>query len=108
LLYHQTIADIDHVRAECWKLYHTNSDDGTSFFSNNNKKVTTKDRLQALRTILQADVARFELLSRGEVVMSVKSLNERIDAIKLAQSQSQRQQIRQQQQQPQTQRKPIV
>ena len=30
----------------------------------NNRKVTTKDRLQALRTILQADIARFELLSQ--------------------------------------------
>jgi hypothetical protein len=84
--YHQTIADIDHVRAECWKLYHApaTTDDGISFIRTNPIKVSTKDRLQALRTILQADIARFELLSRGEVVMSVKSLNERIDAIKLA------------------------
>ena len=53
----------------------------------NNRKITTKDRLQALRIILQADIARFELLCKGEVVMSVKSLNERINAIKLDQGQ---------------------
>ena len=76
--YRQTIEDIDHVRGECWKLYHTTAEDDVSLFSGNTKKVTTKDRLQALRTILQADIARFELLSRGEVVMSVKSLNERL------------------------------
>lgn len=69
--YHQTIADIDHVRGECWNMYHST-----------NKKITPKDKLQALRTILQSDIARFELLSRGEMVMSVKALNERINAIK--------------------------
>lgn len=69
--YHQTIADIDHVRGECWNMYHST-----------NKKITPKDKLQALRTIGQLDIARFELLSRGEMVMSVKSLNERIKSIK--------------------------
>jgi DNA-binding CsgD family transcriptional regulator len=73
--YHQTIADIDHVRGECWNMYHST-----------NKKITPKDRLQALRVIGQLDIARFELLSRGEVVMSVKSLNERINAIKSSQA----------------------
>ena len=92
--YRQTILDIDHARHECWKLYNTDA---------NNKKVTTKDRIQTLRTIIQADVARFELLSKGELVMSVKSLNERIEAIKLNQSQVQTSQ------QPQTQqRTPVV
>ena len=81
--YHQTIADIDHVRGECWKLYNanTNSNNITELF-NNDKKVTTKDRLLALKTILQADIARFELLSRGKLVMSVKALNERVNALK--------------------------
>ena len=39
--YHQTIADIDHVRGECWNMYHST-----------NKKITPKDRLQALRTMV--------------------------------------------------------
>ena len=48
--YHQTIADIDHVRGECWKLYNANNNTNNVvelFNSNNDKKVTTKDRLQA-------------------------------------------------------------
>lgn len=77
--YHQTIADIDHVRGECWKLYHADSDDdNTSFFDKGSRKITTKDRLQVFRTILQADIARFELLSRGEMVMCVKAMEERL------------------------------
>jgi len=86
--YQQTIADIDHVRGECWKLYHvdsSNDDDSTSFFGNGkgsrNKKITTKDRLQALRTILQADIARYELLSQGEVIMSVKGIQEQLNIL---------------------------
>lgn len=75
--YHQTISDIDHVRAECWKLYHSDSSYDIAFLANN-RKVTTKDRLQALRTILQADLARFELLSQGEMVMCVKAMEERL------------------------------
>ena len=87
--YHQTIADIDHVRRECWKLYNANTDDSTiSFFNNNTIKVTTKDRLQALRTILQADVARFELLSKGEVIMSVKGIQEQLNLLLERQQQS--------------------
>ena len=81
--YHQTIADIDHVRGECWKLYNANSNSSNNITElfNSDRKITTKDRLQALRTILQADIARFELLSRGEMVMSLKSLEERISNI---------------------------
>ena len=53
-----------------------------NMYHSTNKKITPKDKLQALRTILQSDIVRFELLSRGEMVMSVKALNERINAIK--------------------------
>lgn len=87
--YHQTVADIDHVRGECWNMYHST-----------NKKITTKDKLQALRTIGQLDLARFELLSRGEVVMSVKSLNERINTIKAGLGQTQADQSQQPQRRP--------
>jgi predicted transcriptional regulator len=76
--YRQTILDLDHTRHECWNIYHST-----------NKKITPKDKLQALRTIGQLDLVRFELLKNGELVMSVKSLNERINAIKLAQNPSQ-------------------
>lgn len=72
--YRQTILDIDHARHECWKLYNTDN--------NNSKKVTTKDRIQVLRTIIQADIARFQLLERGEAVLSVKALNDKIEDLK--------------------------
>jgi HTH domain len=65
--YRQTILDLDHARHECWNMYNST-----------NKKITAKDRLQALRIIGQLDLARFELLSKGELIMSVKALNERV------------------------------
>ena len=67
LLYRQTILDLDHARHEYWNMYNST-----------NKKITAKDRLQALRIIGQLDLARFELLSKGELIMSVKALNERV------------------------------
>ena len=77
--YRQTILDLDHARHECWTMYNNTND----------KKITPKDRLQALRTIGQLDLARFELLSRGEVIMSIKALNERVNALKPAAEQEQ-------------------
>ena len=65
--YRQTILDLDHARHEYWNMYNST-----------NKKITAKDRLQALRIIGQLDLARFELLSKGELIMSVKALNERV------------------------------
>jgi hypothetical protein len=73
--YRQTILDIDHARHECWKLCNTDN-------NNISKKVTTKDRIQALRTIIQADIARFQLLERGEAMLSVKALNDKIEDLK--------------------------
>lgn len=71
--YRQTILDLDHARHECWKIYNTDEGD---------KRVTMRDRLQALRTIIQADQARFELLERGESVLSVKALTDEVRELK--------------------------
>jgi hypothetical protein len=78
--YRQTILDLDHARHICWQIINEEN--------NSNNKITTKDRIQAARTIIQADQIRFELLSNGEGVLAAKNLSDRVDAITKEQEQT--------------------
>jgi hypothetical protein len=58
---------------EAWRIYH-----------HNNNEVSVKDKLSALKLIVESNEARFKLLSEGPSVVAVKSLEERLNKIEIA------------------------
>jgi len=71
--YKQSIYGIEEAKREAWKVYHRN-----------NNQVSIKEKLSALKLIAEANEARFELLSEGNSVLAVKSLEERLNKIEIA------------------------
>jgi hypothetical protein len=80
--YKDLLDDINKVRLNAWAIYYN--------FSDSEKH----EKLLSLKTVIANNTEMFNLLSQGPTVMAVKSLNERINAIKLAQNQGQQRQGR--------------
>jgi IS30 family transposase len=70
--YKQSIHGIEEAKREAWKIYHNNND------------VSLKEKLSALKLIVESNEARFKLLSEGPSILVVKSLEERLNKIEIA------------------------
>ena len=66
--YKQSIDGIEEARREAWRLY-------------SDENVTTKEKLAALRLIIESNVVKFRLLSEGPSVLAIKTLEERVTKI---------------------------
>ena len=66
--YTQSLEGINEAKRESWKIY-------------NDEKTPTRERLLALKIIMQADETRFRLLSEGPSVLAFKTLQERLHKI---------------------------
>lgn len=53
-------------------------------YHNNNNQVSVKEKLAALKLIVESNEVRFKLLSEGPSVLAVKSLEERLNKIEIA------------------------
>jgi IS30 family transposase len=71
--YKQSIDGIEETKREAWKIYH-----------HNNNQVSVKEKLSALKLIVESNEARFKLLSEGPSVLAVRSLEERLNKIEIA------------------------
>jgi hypothetical protein len=58
--YKQCIDGIEEAKREAWKIYH------------NNNQVSIKDKLSALKLIVESNEARFKLLSEVTSILAVK------------------------------------
>jgi IS30 family transposase len=67
--YKQSIDGIEEAKREAWRIYH------------NNNEVPVKEKLAALKLIVESNEARFKLLSEGPSVLAVKSLDDRLNKI---------------------------
>jgi IS30 family transposase len=66
--YKQSIDGIEEAKKESWKIY-------------NDQTVPMREKLLALKIIMQADETRFKLLSEGPAVLAMKHLQERVSQI---------------------------
>ena len=66
--YKQSIDGIEEVKREAWRIYHNN-------------EVSVKEKLAALKLIVESNEAKFKLLSEGPSVLAIKSLEERLNKI---------------------------
>jgi IS30 family transposase len=71
--YKQSIDGIEEAKREAWRIYR-----------NNNNEVSLKEKLSALKLIVESNEARFKLLSEGTSILAVKSLEERLNKIEIA------------------------
>ena len=71
--YKQSIDGIEEAKREAWRIYH-----------HNNNQVSIKEKLAALKLIVESNEARFKLLSEGPSILAVKSLEERLNKIEVA------------------------
>lgn len=69
--YKQSIDGIDEAKKELWKIY-------------NNTKMPVKEKVVALKVIIQSNESKFKLLAEGPSVLAVKSLEERLNKIESA------------------------
>jgi IS30 family transposase len=72
--YKQSIDGIEEAKREAWRIYR----------NNNNNEVSVKEKLSALKLIVESNEARFKLLSEGPSILAVKSLEERLNKIEVA------------------------
>ncbi|MFZ1877479.1 MAG: hypothetical protein WBL44_12170 [Nitrososphaeraceae archaeon] len=66
--YKQSLDGIEEAKNEAWKIY-------------NDEAVADREKLLALRLIMQADETRFKLLSEGPALLAIKSLDDRLNRI---------------------------
>jgi arginine repressor len=66
--YKQAIDGIEEAKKEGWRIF-------------NNQFVPVREKLLALKIIMQADETRFKLLSEGPSVLAMKDLQERVSQI---------------------------
>jgi hypothetical protein len=66
--YTQTIDGIEEAKAQAWEIYL-------------NGELQPRGRLHALKLIIQANEAKFKLISEGPKVMAIKQLEERLERI---------------------------
>jgi IS30 family transposase len=71
--YKQSIDGIEEAKREAWRIYH-----------HNNSEVSLKEKLSALKLIVESNEARFKLLSGGTAILAVKALEERLNKIEIA------------------------
>ena len=71
--YKQCIDGIEEAKREAWRVYH-----------DNNNQVSVKEKLSALKLIIEANESRFKMLSEGPSILAVKSLEERLNKIEIA------------------------
>jgi hypothetical protein len=76
--YKQSIDGIEEAKREAWRIYH-----------HNNNEISLKEKLSALKLIVESNEARFKLLSEGPSVLAIKSLEERLNKIEIARQISQ-------------------
>jgi transcriptional antiterminator len=72
--YNQSIDGIEEAKKEAWRIYNNN---------NNSINSTTKEKLAALKLIIESNEARFKLLSEGPSILAIKSLEERLNNIEV-------------------------
>jgi hypothetical protein len=66
--YKKSLDGIESAKKEAWKIY-------------NDETVSVKEKLLALKIIMDSDVLSFKLLSEGPGLLAVKSLEDRINRI---------------------------
>ena len=66
--YKQSIDGIEEATKESWRIY-------------NDPSVPVREKLLALKLIIQSDETRFRLLTEGPTVLNMKSLEERLHRI---------------------------
>ena len=71
--YKQSIDGIEEAKREAWRIYR-----------NNNSEVSVKEKLSALKLIIESNEARFKLLSQDLSILAVQSLEERLNKIEIA------------------------
>jgi IS30 family transposase len=69
--YKQSIDGIEEAKREAWRIYNDNN-------------ISVKEKLSALKLIVESNEARFKLLSEGPSILAVKSLQERLNKIEIA------------------------
>jgi DNA-binding transcriptional ArsR family regulator len=69
--YKQSIDGIEEAKKESWKIFH-------------DELVPVKEKLLALKIIIQSNEARFKLLSEGPSVLVIKSLEDRLSKMELS------------------------
>jgi transcriptional antiterminator len=69
--YKQSIDGIEEAKREAWRIYNDNN-------------ISVKEKLSALKLIVESNEARFKLLSEGPSILAVKSLEERLNKIEIA------------------------
>ena len=69
--YKQCINGIEEVKRKAWEMFRNNS-------------LNEKDKLSALKLIKECDEAKFALFKDGPSIMSLKSLEERLNKIEIA------------------------
>jgi IS30 family transposase len=69
--YKQSIDGIEQAKKEAWRIYH------------HDNEVSVKEKLSALKLIVESNEARFKLLSEGPSILTVKSLEERLNKIEI-------------------------
>jgi Trp operon repressor len=74
--YKQCIDGIEEAKREAWKMIRNNS-------------LSEKDKLLALKLIKECDESKFGLFKDGPAIVSVKSLEERLNKIEIARQVSQ-------------------
>ena len=75
--YKQSIDGIEEAKKEAWKIYNNYNE------NSNNNIISTKEKLAALKLIIESNESRFKLLSEGPSVLAVKSLEERLNKIEI-------------------------
>jgi IS30 family transposase len=70
--YKQSIDGIEEAKREAWRIYHHNND------------ISVKEKLAALKLIVESNESRFKLLSEGPSILTVKALEERLNKIEIA------------------------
>ena len=66
--YKQSIDGIEEAKKEGWRIF-------------NNPFVPVREKLLALKLIIQSDETRFRLLTEGPAVLNMKSLEDRLNRI---------------------------
>jgi Holliday junction resolvase RusA-like endonuclease len=74
--YKQCLDGIEEVRRKSWEIYNNDGSDQRKDSLNN-----VKDKLLCLKLIKECNEAKFGLLKEGPSILSLKSLEERLDKI---------------------------
>lgn len=71
--YRRSIQGVEEAMSEAWKIY--GQYDSNDFFN------STKLKLMALKIVIQANEAKFKLLSEGPSVLAMRSLEDRLKSL---------------------------